>query len=459
MTDKFANRGYLRALGTLVLLTGLTACGGGADLPAQGGPDDTPAATRRALAQPAAADSAQVVRTWNELAFQTARAENLSDALAARTYAMLNAAIYDAVNGIDSQLGVQRNAALVPGTGAPRNGDLAAAATAAAHAVLSGLFPGRKLSLYDPQRATDLAAVADGTAKTEGEAWGDSVGQAIVGLRSGDVPPGTDNTLAGNSDVGRWQDTWTGTRFRALQPFVIATATAYTQAVPPALASAAYAAAFNDVKLVGDGRIADPLALATYRFWADGGSTPQPPGKWLQAALQLGAAQQLPLNETARLVALVSLAMADTVPVTYTLKHTHHTWRPLTAIRRAAEDGNPDTAADLEWVARATGTSPDFVSGHSTFAGAGSTALRGYFCNDNLAFTLEAEASTGLPARSYASFTQAEAEAGRSRVLGGIHFEFSNQAGLAAGRGVGQEVLDKALLRTHGATHIGGCPK
>lgn len=406
-----------------------------------------------------AAESAQVVQTWNALAFQTARLENLSDAAAARTYAMLNAAIYDAVNGIDSQLGVQRNAALVPGTNAPRDGDMAAAATVAAHTVLSGLFPARQASLYDPQRNADLGTLAEGVAKANGMAWGQTVGQAIISMRANDIPADTTNVLAGSNEVGRWPLSWTGTRFRALSPFVIAATSAYTQVTPPALDSAAYTTAFNDVKQVGDGRIPDAAAADTFKFWADGGGTPQPPGKWLQVASQLSTAQNLPLNERARLMALVSLAMADTVPVTYTLKHTHHTWRPVMAINRAAEDGNPDTVADAAWVARATGTSPDFVSGHSTFAGAGATALRGYFCADNLPFTVEAEAATNLPARSYASFTQAEAESGRSRVLGGIHFEFSNQAGLTAGRGVGTEVLAKALLRTNGATHIGGCPK
>src|SRR5262245_12237483 len=83
------------------------------------------------------------VRVWNELALYTARTVPLSDAQSARLYAMVNAAMFDAVNGILFRRGRpdSRNHALVPVDAAPPNADIAIAAAAAAHAVLAGEHP------------------------------------------------------------------------------------------------------------------------------------------------------------------------------------------------------------------------------------------------------------------------------------------------------------------------------
>jgi hypothetical protein len=84
--------------------------------------------------------------------------------------------------------------------------------------------------------------------------------------------------------------------------------------------------------------------------------------------------------------------------------------------------------------------------------------LAGFFCKDDIGFTHVSDSAPGGAARSYAGFAAAAAEAGRSRVLGGLHFELSNQAGLLAGRGVGAEVLAVKLLRRFGPRHLGACP-
>ena len=83
--------------------------------------------------------------------------------------------------------------------------------------------------------------------------------------------------------------------------------------------------------------------------------------------------------------------------------------------------------------------------------------MAGFFCADAIPFDLTVV--PGGPTRHYDSFSTAAAEAGRSRVGGGIHFEFSNQAGLVAGRGVAAEVLSGSLLLERGPTHFGACPR
>src|SRR6185295_1791142 len=168
----------------------------------------------------------------------------------------------------------------------------------------------------------------------------------------------------------------------------------------------------------------------------------------------------LQLPELARLFALLSMAMADTIAPTFQTKFLFHAWRPATAIREADTDDNPNTVPDPGWSPRAGGIggSPEHWSGHSSFSGAAARVLAGFFCQDSISFTLVTDSAPGGQARTYASFSAAEAEAGRSRVVGGIHFEFSNQAGIAAGHGVASEVLSHKLLFKRGQTHFGQCP-
>jgi hypothetical protein len=236
-------------------------------------------------------------------------------------------------------------------------------------------------------------------------------------------------------------------QFRALQPFAIQDPGRYLGAGPPPLTSASYAVAFDEVKAAGSAAVDAPAALATYRYWSLGARTSQPAGAWVQVAQAVSAEQALGLPDTTRLFALLTMAMADTVGPTYATKFDHRFWRPATAIRQADTDGNPSTIADPSWAPRAgtSGSSPEHWSGHSSFSAAGARVLAGFFCENDLGFTLVTDSAPGGAARSYSSFSEAAAEAGRSRVVGGLHFEFSNQAGLEAGRSIADEVLARAL--------------
>jgi len=380
---------------------------------------------------------------------------SLSDSQAARLYAMVNVAMYDAVNGIIPL----RTQALVPPTGAPQGANRYAAAAAAAHAVLSGEFPALKAALYDPQLRSDLAALPPGQLTEAGRRWGVAVGNMVRGLRVNDGSTPSQTQAAG-AGPGQFRAAWSGVQFRDLMPFGIANSATYEGHGPPALNSAAYAAAFNDVKRVGDGRINDPASLATYQFWSLGGGTSQPPGAWIQVAVSVTDARPLLLAEKTRLFALVSMSSADTVAPTTQTKFNFRHWRPTTAIQEADTDGNADTIKDAGWVARAgqVGGTPEYWSGHSSFSGAAATALAGFYCNDNVSFTLRTDSAPGGVARTYPRFSAAALEAGQSRILGGLHFQFSNVEALVSGFGVAAEILAKKLLLRVGPTHQGVCP-
>jgi hypothetical protein len=399
------------------------------------------------------------VRSWNGLALQTVRAKSASDAQAARLYAMVNVAMYDAVNGIIVRTEDEgRASALVLPTGIAK-GDQSAAAAAAAHAVLAGEYPDLKASMYDPQLASDLAALGKGGKITSGQAWGAYVGGKVRDARASDGSTPNETQPAG-SGPGQFRAAWSGVQFRNLAPFAIADSSVYVGHGPPALTSLDYAGAFAEIKIIGNAANADSGKLATFQYWSLGGGTSQPPGAWVQVAVGVVAGNSLP--EQCRLLALVSMAMADTVAPTFMSKFVYRHWRPATAIREADTDGNSLTDPDPSWNPRAggIGTSPEYWSGHSSFSAAAAATLAGFFCADNISFTLTTDSATtfGLPARSYPSFSAAANEAGLSRVVGGIHFRFSNEEGLAAGRAIAREILANKLLRRHGPTHFGECP-
>ena len=192
----------------------------------------------------------------------------------------------------------------------------------------------------------------------------------------------------------------------------------------------------------GSPRTADETEMAV--FWADGAGTETPPGHWSRIAAEAAEARGLSLCETARLLALVNIASADAGIVAWDAKYAYDLWRPITAIREADTDGNPGTVADPSWTPLLPSPPfPEYVSGHSTFSGA-ATQVLARFLGDATSFTTTSDGLPGVT-RSFTSFSQAADEGGMSRLCGGIHFTSANVDGLAAGRAVGDYVVDEYL--------------
>jgi len=217
----------------------------------------------------------------------------------------------------------------------------------------------------------------------------------------------------------------------------------FRQHNPPPLTSAAYAKDFNEVKSLGaansNARTPDQTEIA--KFWSDGAGTVTPPGHWNTIAQTVAQTKHTNLTENARLFALLDLSLADAGIAAWDMKRAFDFWRPITAIRNADKDGNAATAAAPAWEPLLTTPSfPSFVSGHSTFSGAGAAVLAEFFGTDDIAFS---STSDGLPnvTRYYDSFSEAALEAGISRIYGGIHFELDDGSGLYAGDEIGRNVF------------------
>ncbi|HET6371810.1 MAG TPA: vanadium-dependent haloperoxidase, partial [Candidatus Polarisedimenticolia bacterium] len=274
-----------------------------------------------------------------------------------------------------------------------------------------------------------------------------------------------------------------GARWGEVDPFVLESPEQFRVPLPPALGSPEYAAAYNEVKQVGgDGigtpttRTPDQTVAGTY--WAYDG-TPSlcaPPRLYNQIAMQIAEQMGTDASETARLLALVNVSMADAGIAIWESKYYYKFWRPVTGIRESdqgtgptgAGDGNPDTVGDPSFSPLGAPASnllvpdnftppfPAYPSGHAGFGGALFQTLRRFFGTDDIAFTFVSDEFNGstkdhtgavrpLIPRSFSSLSQAEEENGQSRIYLGIHWRFDKVEGIAQGRRVANYVFDHAF--------------
>jgi hypothetical protein len=382
----------------------------------------------------------------------------------ARTYAMTTAAMYDAVNGIEraGETTDAGNAVVASYVDAPSGANREAAASAAAHEVLRSLFADNAAvtAALDAAQDQELQALGTEPSVEAGRAWGAAVGRMVLSARAND---GTEKGASkpGGTGPGVFPRTFSGAQFRNMAPFGVRSIAPYVSAGPPALDSAQYAAAFNEVKAIGSSTDGDGERTAIARHWLAEEGTARETGLWFKAARAVAADQgtAASLSDTVRLFALLGAGIADAVTVSWTDKFTTHYWRPGDAIRQAGSDDNPATEEDASWSPRngictsATlttcsvfGGSPEHTSGTSAFAGAAAEILAGFYCTDSIRFAFSGEQADSTP-RAYGGFAEAAREAGRSRVYGGVHFQFSNDAGREAGKSIGQEIVRTRLLR------------
>jgi membrane-associated phospholipid phosphatase len=395
--------------------------------------------------------AADAVLTWNQVLRDAVRTARASPLLAARNMAIVGVAVFEAVNSIDR--GYEPYSRMVK---VPRSASLEAAADAAAYRALVGLYP-NQVAIFDAALQTSLASIPDGPSKDKGIEAGFAAAEQTLALRADDGS-GTVVTYTSSPDPGRWRPTPPAfaapllPQWPRVTPFAMRSGSQFRPAPPPSLTSVEYAMAFDEVKdLGGDGintptrRTAEQTEIA--RFWLDGAGTASLVGHW--NAIAEGVAQQRgnSLVENARLFAMLNIAMADAYISSWDAKYAYDFWRPITAIREAGTDANPSTEAETNWTPLlVTPPMPSYTSGHSTVGSAAAAVLSDLFGPD-VPFTSTSEGLPGVT-RTFDGFSAAAAEVARSRLYGGIHFDFDNRVGLAAGGSLGHYVSENLLERS-----------
>jgi PAP2 superfamily len=393
-------------------------------------------------------ESGQPVIDWNQVLLSIVNTPGAQPAniQPTRNFAILHAAIYDAVNSID-----RTHEPYLISLRAPRSASEAAAADAAAHTALLELYPTQQSTL-DADFTAELANVADGPAKDKGIRLGEQVASDLLAIRANDGSSITPPPFIAGTNPGDYRPTPPNfpvpvfTTWGQVQPFVLDRGDQFRPGPPPALTSDAYASALNEVQSLGSAtsttRTADQTEIG--KFW-----NPPIQNFWNQIAQTVALAHHSDLPTTARLFAALNLSAADSAIAFYDAKYVYRLWRPVTAIRLADTDGNPNTVGDPNWLPLAgnTAADPSYPGAHSTISAAAADVLSSFFHHgQNFSVT-----STALPGvtRSFTSFAAAAEEAGLSRIFSGQHTRLDHVAGVALGHDVARFVLHNALLPAH----------
>jgi hypothetical protein len=416
--------------------------------------------------------SADEVTRWNEIATRASFQSGLglvsgNPLFESRVYAMMHAAIHDALNSIERRyepyaLSMQVNPAASP----------QAAVATAAHDVLVDQF--NQLASYgvtsqqtflDAMYTASLAAIPNGAAKDLGIGIGRAAALAILNLRANDgwnAEPPMNTSYPQGTAPGEYRFT-PGTPFAFLtywgtvRPFALTSSTQYQPPNPYPIDSKRYTRDYNEIKaLGGDGitttsaRTADQTEIAL--FWLE--SSPQ---GWNRIARRISPDKGVGLWENGRLFALLNFGMADGYIANFESKYHYNYWRPVTAVQLGNDDGNPDTIGDPNWTPLVqTPPVPDYASGHSVQGGVASQILERFFKTDKISFQT---CSTSLPARtcndpnpvmrSFSTLSDAAEENGLSRIYIGFHFRNAVDEGIKHGHKIGQYIFTHVLRPAH----------
>ena len=422
-----------------------------------------------ALATPTAPTSSRsrtdAVIAWNANAGEAAIAACIAPAdnplHESRMYAMTHIAIHDALNAIDRRFQPYAYADAAP-RGASANAAVAAAAHGVMVPVLGQLTPpfGQEcidagVASVEADYAAAIAEIPDGRAKTRGIAVGEASAAAILALRADD---GADTTLL---DVDYPQGSAPGEyRFTPDRPFAFAPGWAdvtpfvledpaqFRPGPPYLVTSRKYAADVNEVQaLGGDGQTTPSIRTEEQteiaHFWVESS-----PLAWNRIARTVARSQHLDLWANARLFGLLNMALADGYIGSFDTKYHYNYWRPVTAIREAATDGNPRTIADPTWTPLVTTPPiPDYDSAHAVEGGAAAAVLARVLGN-RVSFTAcsltlpEGDCDSASPVlRHFDSFSEAAAENAVSRIYVGFHFRDAAETGMKHGHRIGRAAV------------------
>ena len=388
----------------------------------------------------------QVVN-WNRILLAIVRTPKAQPATVhpTRSFAMMHAAIYDAVNAIDKT----HTMYLVHLTGVSKHASQEAAAAAAAHEVLLALYPAFATTL-DNDFQQSLADIGSGEDVNDGVRIGQRVGDRIVTLRSNDGSDALALPYVFGTAQGDFQSTPPNfpkqpqfTNWSHVTPFAIRNAAQFRPGPPPALSGDIYEDSFNEIKSVGIANSTTATAdqSLTGHFW--NGAIQN---YWNEIAQTAVIDSGMTTAQSARLFALLNLSIADTVIAFYDAKYFYNFWRPVTAIRNTTTGDNPKTLADPNWLPEVGNTTPDpsYPGAHAAISAAGAAVLISLNRHDHLNFDVTSEVMPGT-IRTFNSFSDAAEEATLSRIFAGVHFRFDLTSGQRLGRQVADFVVDNFL--------------
>lgn len=340
--------------------------------------------------------------------------------------AMVNVAMFEAVNGIAGKY-----TAYLPKPPAGGKGSMDAAAASAAHDVLVALCPDQAEAFAGPLKSS-LAEVKDAAARDAGARFGKAAAAALIAARADSGADRRDPVFE-TSTAGVYVPTLprVGVNIARIRPWVMTRADELRSPPPPALGSEAWARDFNEIKRMGGKKSTERTATQSDvgKFWGN---------RSVRIVLpQLVGRPGRTLVDDARFLALAEMAWVDSYVAMMDGKYAYNFWRPITAIRHAEMDGNAATAPDADWepLLGMTPPHPEYPCGHCLSAGAVGAVIEAEFGAGAPPIVL-AEQDSQL--RRFDTPREYIDDVSESRLLGGVHYRFSVDAGRDAGMALGK---------------------
>jgi hypothetical protein len=407
------------------------------------------------VASVSAAESATMVLDWNRYAIEaisnlpggTPAGAGQTPVVGSLHLAMVQAAVYDAVNAIDRThepylRGLPR---------ASRTASKGAATATAAHHVLVGLVPALADNVkanLDTLYASSLATIPTGGRKNAGIRIGAAVAAAMLAKRVGDgryVP----FSFTAGTDAGEWRPVlpafasdpfaWVGN----VKPFAIRRQSQFRTSGPLDMTSAGYAAEFNEVKGLGSSTSTTRTTAQTElaRF-----VTANPLVMMYKSYRDIAIAKRLSLSRSARLLAMLSVSTADAMIGCWNDKAYWSFWRPITAIQLADTDGNAATTQQTDWLPLFPNPPyPDHPSGYNCFTGSMMAAGKAFFGTDRVRISLTNSAIGAT--RTYTRLSHVVRDTINGRIYTGFHFRTPDVQGARLGRNTAIWVTDRYFER------------
>jgi hypothetical protein len=399
----------------------------------------------------AGAQSIDTVVTWNRVmltAVATAGA-NPPTTFISRPLALVSAAVFDAANSFDRVYQPVFTWVDVP-AGASRD----AAIAQAAHDALVSVMPSQTAA-FDAALATSLAGIP-AQAAADGAAVGAAAAKACIEARTGDgwerpFPP-----LLLPSLPGYWKPTppanlaATFTNYTDVTGFIVPNGRRFLAEGPPALTSERYAVEFNQVKSWGavNSTVRSAEQTLISNQWAGVGTTTPNHNVWNGLLADLARSRGWSGLELARGYAMLNMTFHDALMTSFGGKFIYGLWRPVTAIREADTDGNPQTEADPNWLPLlVTPPYPSAPGNMACIGGSMSRILERMFGQDNIPFSVTWTGAGTAPSatRSYNGFRELGTQQAYSRIWGGIHFEAETLSSLGACSALADYAADNVL--------------
>jgi hypothetical protein len=384
-----------------------------------------------------------------------------------RYFAIIEIAVHDALNNIKPKY--ERYVL----NDREQHADPDAAVAAAAYWAIKGLnrqgsFP------VDVWYNESLATIPDGESKELGKTLGKKAADAIISNRANDGFTQTiltSLTPANGVNPGEYRSTVTAVNsvptqtlfpFRILynwgtvmKPYVIESNQQFRPDGPYPVTSNDYTADFIEVKSKGsraaNTRTAEEDKMS--KFWSENRQSIL----WNNIVRKAIENKKLDAWKTARLFALMHVSMAESINSQFNAGYFFYSWRPETAIRLAATDGNNDTEADPAWLpalsetpTSATPSIPGYPNGFAAFGGTTAEILRLFFNSDETSIEITTSSTNPAvtepkPTFHFSTYSEAARSNSLSMIYSGWDFRKSVLDGETMGRQIANYVFTHAF--------------